>query len=107
MGKGERKGPVSVVLGADDRSMFQAEARRRRSALSTTIRTLAIERAEELRQARQRERARRWQTERLQRLIARIESDGFREVTEERIEAIFERSGSEMRSRRMRTGAGG
>lgn len=105
MGKGARKGPVSVVLAEDDRSMFEDEARRRRAALSTTIRTLAIERADELRGQRQRERARRWQTERLRRLIDRIESDGVREVPEERIDAIFATAESKAQPRRTRAAA--
>lgn len=92
MGRGDRghkAPPVSVALSEPERSTFEAEARRRGLGLSTTIRSLAFERVAEVRQERQRERARRWQLERLDALIARIESEGIREVSQDQIDAVF------------------
>lgn len=93
MGRGERgtrrTPPVSVALPQQDRAMFEEEARRRGLGLSTTIRTLASERTHELRAERQRERAMRWQTQRLHGLIERIESEGIREVSQSDIDAVF------------------
>jgi uncharacterized membrane protein YccC len=89
--------PVSIALAEPERSSFEAEAKRRRLGLSTTIRALAFERANEIREERQRERARRWQTERLHELMARIERDGFEEVTQAEIDAIFTAAGAQPR----------
>lgn len=92
MGRGDRAHkapPVSVALTEPERSSFEAEAKRRGLGLSTTIRALAHERVSEVREERQRERARRWQTERLRELIAGIERDGFQEATQEQIDAVF------------------
>ena len=89
--------PVSIALAKPERSTFEAEAKRRRLGLSTTIRALASERANELSQERQRERARRWQTERLRELIARIERDGFEDATQAEIDAIFTQAGAQPR----------
>ena len=47
------------------------------------------ERVSELREKRQRAQARRWQTERLRELMARIERDGFKEATQARIDTVF------------------
>jgi len=55
----QRAGPVSVALTRPEKTTFEAEARRRGLGLSTTIRALAIERANEIREQRQRERAQR------------------------------------------------
>ncbi|MGH2378754.1 MAG: hypothetical protein ACRDGT_09785 [Candidatus Limnocylindria bacterium] len=49
----------------------------------------AAARWQQARNDRQLERARRWQTERLRALIRRIERDGFQEVTQEQIDAVF------------------
>lgn len=109
MGRGERNQktpPVSVALTKPDRSTFQAEAKRRRLGLSTTIRTLALERAGEIELERQRERARRWQGDRLRGLIERIEREGFQEATQAQIDAIFDRAQSEAQPRRARAAAG-
>lgn len=81
--------PVSIALAELERSTFEAEAKRRQLGLSTTIRALASERASELREERQRARARRWQTERLHELLARIERNGFEEATQAEIDAVF------------------
>lgn len=101
MGRGDRRKapPVSIALAETDRSAFEAEARRRRSGLSTTIRSLAVERIEELRQERQRERARRWQLAQLDDLIAEIERDGFRDVSREQVNAVFAESAARSRQR--------
>jgi hypothetical protein len=99
--------PVSVALGKEQRAAFEAEAKRRGLGLSTTIRTLAIERTHEIREQRQRERARRWQTERLRTLIDRIERDGFQEASQADIDAVFaedRRSSAALVSRRRRRG---
>jgi hypothetical protein len=82
-------GPVSVALTKREREAFEAEARRRGLGLSTTIRTLAVERANEIQADQQLERARRWQTERVRELAGHIESHGFEEATEAEIEALF------------------
>ncbi len=72
------------------RREFEAEARRRGLGISTTIRSLAIERAAELREQRHRERARQWQTERMRALIDRIEAGEVGEASQTEIDALFE-----------------
>lgn len=81
--------PVSVALAKSERAVFESEAARRGLGLSTTIRTLAFERIDELREQRQRDRAMRWQTDRLRALIERIHDGGFQEVGRADIDAIF------------------
>jgi len=81
--------PVSVALAKPERAAFASEAKRRGLGLSTTIRTLAFERINELREQRQRGRAMRWQMDRLRALIERIDADGFREASQSEIDAIF------------------
>jgi len=87
--RGKKAPPVSVALSKPERSTFEAEAQRRGLGLSTTIRSLAFERVAEVRQERQRERARRWQLGQLDALIARIEREGIREVSQDQIDAVF------------------
>ncbi len=87
--KAESAPPVSVALAKPERAVFQSEAERRGLGLSTTIRTLAFERMSDLREQRQRERAMRWQTDRLRALIERIHTDGFQEAGQAEIDAIF------------------
>jgi hypothetical protein len=53
-------------------------------------RTLAVERAAELRARRQRERARRWQTQRMRALADRIEAGEIGEASQEEIDAVFQ-----------------
>lgn len=93
MGRGARAAqkapPVSVALTKPERAAFESEAKRRGLGLSTTIRTLAFERTRELREQGQRERAMRWQTERLRELIGRIRADRFQEASQAEIDAIF------------------
>ena len=104
MGRGDRAAqkaqPVSVALSEPERTVFEAEAKRRRLGLSTTIRALAYERTNELEERRQRERALRWQTQRLRILIDRIETDGFEEASQADIDAVFAQA--EARDRRAR-----
>lgn len=87
--KSEPAPPVSVALAKPERAAFQSEAERRGLGLSTTIRTLAFERINDLREQRQRERAMGWQTDRLRALIERVQTDGFREAGQAEIDAIF------------------
>lgn len=82
--------PISVAVTKEQRDEFVAEARRRGIGVSTTIRSLAIERAAELREQRQRERARRWQTERMRALADRIEGGEFVGASQAEIDAIFD-----------------
>lgn len=89
----ERAAPVSVAVTPRLRDEFEDEARRRGLGLSTTLRTLAVERVAELREQRQLDRARRWQTDRMLALIERIERGEIGEATDEEIDAIFEREG--------------
>jgi hypothetical protein len=93
---GERRKavPVSLALTKRERATFEAEARKRGLGLSTTIRALAIERADEMHQQQQLDRAMRWQTERMRELIGVIESEGFREATQDDIDAIFGDAGA-------------
>ncbi len=84
--------PVSVALDREQRELFEREARRRGLGVSTTIRTLAVERVRDLRAAGQRERAFRWQTEQVRAMADRIEREGFREVSQAEIDAIFDRA---------------
>jgi hypothetical protein len=94
--RADKAPPISVAVTKSERAAFEAEARRRGLGVSTTIRSLAFERANELRLERQRERALRWQTERLHGLIDLIERKGFEEASQEQIDALFDqgRSGS-------------
>ena len=85
-----KEAPVSVAMTKAQKDEFTAEARRRGLGVSTTIRTLAVERANELREERQRERARRWQTKRMQALADRIESGEVGESSRAEIDAVFE-----------------
>ncbi len=84
--------PVSVALDEEQRELFEREARRRGLGVSTTIRTLAVERVRDLRATEQRERALRWQSERVRELADQIEREGFREVSQAEIDAIFDRA---------------
>ena len=104
MERKHKAAPVSIALTAPERSTFEAEAKRRGLGLSTAIRTLAVERISEVHEQRQRERARRWQAERLRQLIERIERDGFQEATQAQIDALFTEAGT--RRRRARAAAG-
>lgn len=85
-----KEAPVSVAMTKAQKDEFTAEARRRGLGVSTTIRTLAVERANELREERQRERARRWQTKRMQALADRIEAGDLGESSEADVDAVFE-----------------
>lgn len=96
--------PVSVALTEPERSTFEAEARRRGLGLSTAIRTLAFERVNQVREEHQRERARRWQTERLRQLIERIERDGFQEATQVQIDTVFSHAGAQPRTAKAAAG---
>ncbi len=96
-GRGRKAAPVSVALPEPERSTFEAEAKRRKLGLSTTIRALASERATELQEQRQLERAKRWQAARLDELIIKIERDGYEEATQAEIDAIFTRARAQPR----------
>ena len=84
--------PVSVAVTPELRRELTAEARRRGLGISTTLRTLAIERANEIRDARQRERARRWQSDRMRALVRQIEAGELGEANPEEIDALFDRA---------------
>ena len=84
-----RSAPVSVAMNKTQKDALQAEARRRGLGLSTAIRALALERIDDLRRERQRARAMRWQLERLRERIAEIEANGFDEVSQAEIDALF------------------
>lgn len=89
-GTARKEPPVSVAMTKEQKQEFAAEARRRGLGVSTTIRTLAVERARELRAERQRQRARRWQSERMRALADRIEAGELGEVGQEEIDAVFQ-----------------
>ncbi len=82
--------PISVGVTKSERGAFEAEARRRGLGVSTTIRSLAVERANQLRAERQRERALRWQTERMRALADRIEAGEIGEASQAEIDALFD-----------------
>ncbi|MEP6893642.1 MAG: hypothetical protein ABI927_07650 [Gaiellaceae bacterium] len=84
--------PISVAVSRQQRDDFEAEARRRGVGVSTAIRSLAVERAAELRDERQRERARRWQTDRMRVIADRIEAGGFVEASQAEIDSIFDQA---------------
>jgi hypothetical protein len=94
----QRAAPVSLALTKPEKATFEAEARRRGLGLSTTIRALAVERANEIREQRQLERAERWQIERIRELASRIEDHGFQEATQDEIDSVF--GGAEASDRR-------
>lgn len=93
MGRGDRRSgrtqPVSVALSEPERERFESEAKRRGLGLSTTIRSLAVERADELAAERQRQRALRWQSERVRALLDRMDAEGFQEASQADIDAVF------------------
>lgn len=84
--------PVSVAVTQEQREQFEDEAQRRGLGVSSTIRSLAVERIRELREQRQLERARRWQTERMRALADRIEKGEVGEASWAEIDAIFEQA---------------
>jgi len=92
--------PISVAMDKTEREFFEAEARRRGLGVSTTIRTLALERATELRERRQIERARQWQTQRMRVAVARIHTGQDPEVDQAEIDALFDDTGTSPRRRR-------
>ena len=84
--------PVSVAVTREQREEFEDEAHRRGLGVSSTIRSLAVERIRELREQRQLERARRWQTERMRALADRIDKGEVGEASWAEIDAIFEQA---------------
>ncbi len=86
--------PVSVAVTNEQREDFASEAHRRGLGISTTIRNLAVERTTQLRDERQRERARRWQTERMLTLADRIESGQVGEASQEEIDRMLGEAGN-------------
>ncbi len=82
--------PISVAVTKSERAAFEAEARRRGLGVSTTIRSLAVERANQLRDQRQRDHALRWQTRRMRALAERIEAGEIGEATQAEIDALFD-----------------
>jgi len=92
--------PISMAMGNDERDIFEAEARRRGLGVSTTIRTLALERATELREQRQIERARVWQTQRMRVAVDRMRKGQNPVVDEAVIDALFDDAGTAPRRRR-------
>ena len=84
--------PVSVAVTQEQREEFEDEAQRRGLGISSTIRSLAVERIGELREQRQLERARRWQTERMHTLADRIDKGEVGEASWAEIDAIFEQA---------------
>ena len=94
--------PISVAVTKDQRADFEAEARRRGVGVSTAIRSLAVERAGELRDQRQLDRAWRWQTDRLRTIADRIEAGGFVEARDAEIDAIFDEAEARDRARSAR-----
>lgn len=90
-------------MNTQQRQEFEAEARRRGLGVSSTIRALALERAAQLREERQLQRARRWQTERMRALVDRIEAGEVGEASQEEIDAIFDEADAPTRNVRAAT----
>lgn len=84
--------PVTIAVTLAQREQFEEEAHRRGLGVSSTIRSLAVERILELREQRQLERARRWQTERMRSLADRIDKGEVGEASWAEIDAIFEQA---------------
>jgi len=82
--------PVSVAVTRAQRDDFADEAQRRGLGISSTIRSLAVERIRELRDQRQFDRARRWQTERMRALADRIDKGEVGEASWAEIDGIFD-----------------
>lgn len=89
--RADKAAPISVAVTKSERAAFEAEARRRGLGVSTTIRSLAVERSNELQHERQLARALRWQTERMRKLADRIEAGEVDEVSQAEIDELFER----------------
>lgn len=98
MGKGTARGeatsratgqPLSVTLTRPQREAFAREGVRRGIALSTAVRTLALERLRELTSEEELERARRWQGEEARKIFDAAQDGTMALVAEEEIDAIF------------------
>lgn len=87
---GGRTVPVSVALTPEQRDAFGDEGERRGLGLSTTLRTLALERLVEISEEEQLARARRWQRDRMIRLHERIQAGEVGEATRAEIDSVFE-----------------
>jgi hypothetical protein len=87
-------------MANEERDLFEAEARRRGLGVSTTIRALALERATELREQRQIERARQWQTRRMRAAVDAIDGGQNPEVDQADIDALFDDPAGPQRRRR-------
>jgi len=93
------KGPVSVAVSGEHRDRLQAEARRRGLGVSSTVRTLALERLSQLEEDRQLARARKWQLARALEDAAEVERGEAKESSWEEIEQIFDQALEKARRR--------
>lgn len=93
------KGPVSVAVSGEHRERLQAEARRRGLGVSSTVRTLALERLSQIEEDRQLARARKWQLARALEAVAEIERGDAKESSWGEIEEIFDQALEKARRR--------
>jgi hypothetical protein len=94
------KGPVNVAVTAGQRRALRIEAQRRGLAISSTIRTLALERLAEVAEERELQRAEKWQLEQVLAVVDEIASGAKRRsVPRSEIDAIFDAAIAEARSR--------
>ena len=95
--------PLSVALTAPQRRAFAREGERRGMALSTTVRTLALQRLREVATEEEPQRARRWQSAEARDIFDRVQAGTMGESSQEDIDALFadldERTGTRPKGR--------
>lgn len=81
--------PLSVALTAPQRQALAREGERRGMALSTTVRTLALERLREVATEDELQRARRWQSAEARKIFDQLQAGTMGEASQQDIDALF------------------
>jgi hypothetical protein len=81
--------PLSVALTAPQRQALAREGERRGMALSTTVRTLALERLREVATEDELQRARRWQSAEARKIFDQLQAGTMGEASQGDIDALF------------------
>ncbi len=80
---------LSVALSGAQRQALAREGQRRGMALSTTVRTLALERLREVATEEELQRARRWQSGEARKIFDQLQAGTMGEASEEEIDVLF------------------
>jgi hypothetical protein len=81
--------PLSVALTGQQRQALAREGERRGMALSTTVRTLALERLREVATEDELQRARRWQSAEARKIFDQVQAGTMGEASQQDIDALF------------------